>query len=144
MKTKDKDKMSGSANRRFCGLRLFHDRCGRPRTANTAVRATLKSGEQSENVYENKGRGQEVEKWKPTGSPIFRATSRPSAGRCSTSRRPNFPPTSAATLARRACLHFATTTARPLLTKKGSRPGDSPPREEGPGVVSARPLTMAR
>jgi hypothetical protein len=61
MKTKDKYKKSGSADRRFCGLRLFHDRWGEPRTANTAIRATLKSGEQSENVYENKGRGQEVD-----------------------------------------------------------------------------------
>jgi len=55
MKTKDKYKMSGSADRRFCGLRLFHHCWGWPRTANTAVRATPKSGEQSENVYENKG-----------------------------------------------------------------------------------------
>jgi hypothetical protein len=54
MKTKDKIKMSGSADRRFCCLRLFHDRRGRPRTANTVVRATPKSAEQSENVYENK------------------------------------------------------------------------------------------
>jgi len=37
MKTKENDKKSGSADRRFCGLRLF-----------------LKSGEQSQNVYENK------------------------------------------------------------------------------------------
>ena len=29
MKTKDKYKMSGSADRRFCGLRLFHDPLGR-------------------------------------------------------------------------------------------------------------------
>jgi len=29
MKAKDKYKKSGSADRRFCGLRLFHDRwCG--------------------------------------------------------------------------------------------------------------------
>jgi len=28
MKTKDKVKMSRSADRRFCGLRLFHDRSG--------------------------------------------------------------------------------------------------------------------
>jgi hypothetical protein len=31
---------SGSADRRFCGLRLFHGCWVRPRTANTAVRAT--------------------------------------------------------------------------------------------------------
>jgi hypothetical protein len=55
MKTKDKYKMSGSADRRVCGLRLFHDHWDGPGTANTAVRATPKSGEQSENVYENKG-----------------------------------------------------------------------------------------
>ena len=55
VKTKDKYKKSGSADRRFCGLRLFHGRWGGPRTANTAVRATPKSGEQSENVHENKG-----------------------------------------------------------------------------------------
>jgi hypothetical protein len=54
MKTKDKYKKSGSADRRFCGLRLFHDRWGEPRTASTAVRPTPKSEEQSENVYENK------------------------------------------------------------------------------------------
>ena len=60
MKTKDKYKISGSADRLFCGLRLFHDRWGRPRTANTAVRATPKSGEQSENVYENKRQVQKV------------------------------------------------------------------------------------
>jgi phage terminase large subunit-like protein len=60
MKTKGKYKKSGSADRRFCGLRLFHDRWGVPRTANTAVRATPKSGEQSENVYENKGQVQNV------------------------------------------------------------------------------------
>jgi hypothetical protein len=54
MKTKDKYKKSGSADRRFCGLRPFRDRWGEPRTANTAVRATPKSGEQSQNVYENK------------------------------------------------------------------------------------------
>jgi hypothetical protein len=29
MKTKDKYKKSGSVDRRFCGLRLFHDRWGR-------------------------------------------------------------------------------------------------------------------
>jgi hypothetical protein len=52
--------MSGSADRRFCGLRLFHDRWGEPRTANTAVRATPTSREQSENVYENKGQVQKV------------------------------------------------------------------------------------
>jgi hypothetical protein len=60
MKTKEKCKMSGGADRRFCGLRLFHDRWGEPRTANTAVRATPKSREQSENVYENKGQVQKV------------------------------------------------------------------------------------
>jgi len=54
MKTKDKYKKSGSADRRFCGLRLFHDHWDGPRTANSAVRATTKSTEQSENVYENK------------------------------------------------------------------------------------------
>jgi hypothetical protein len=54
MKTKDKHKKSGSADRRFCGLRLFHDRLDGPRTASTAVRATPESREQSENVYENK------------------------------------------------------------------------------------------
>jgi len=59
MKTKDKSKKSGSADRRFCGLRLFHDRRGDPRTASTAVRATPKPAEQSENVHENKRRGQE-------------------------------------------------------------------------------------
>jgi len=59
MKTKDEYKKSGSADRRFCGLRLFHDRQGEPRTASTAVRATPKLAEQSENVHENKGRGQE-------------------------------------------------------------------------------------
>jgi hypothetical protein len=37
-------------------------RSGRPRTANTAVRATPKRGEQSENVYENKRRSQKVKK----------------------------------------------------------------------------------
>jgi hypothetical protein len=61
MKTKDKYKKSGSADRRFCGLRLFHGRWGEPRTANTAVRATPESREQTENVYENKGQGQKVE-----------------------------------------------------------------------------------
>jgi hypothetical protein len=55
MKTKDKHEMSGSADRPFCGLRPFHDRLGKLRIANTAVRATPKSREQSENVYENKG-----------------------------------------------------------------------------------------
>jgi hypothetical protein len=60
MKTKDKYKKSGSADRRFCGLRLFHGRWGEPRTANTAVRATPESREQSENVYENKGQVQKV------------------------------------------------------------------------------------
>jgi len=54
MKTKDKHKKSRSADRRFCGLRLFHDRLDGPRTASTAVRATPESREQSENVYENK------------------------------------------------------------------------------------------
>jgi hypothetical protein len=43
---------------------------------------------------------------------------------------PNFSPACAATRARRARLYFATTTPCPLLA------------EEGPGVVSARPLTM--
>jgi len=66
MNTKDEYKMSGSADRRFCGLRLFHDPWGGPRTANTAVRATLKSGEQSENVYENKG---QVQKGRETPHP---------------------------------------------------------------------------
>ena len=51
-------KKSGSADRPFCGLRLSHD--DRPRTARTAVRATPKSGEQSQNVYENKGQCQKV------------------------------------------------------------------------------------
>jgi hypothetical protein len=60
MKTKDKYKMSGSADRRFCGLRLFHDGWGEPRTANTAGRATPESREQSQNVYENKGQVQKV------------------------------------------------------------------------------------
>jgi hypothetical protein len=60
MKTKDKYNKSGSADRRFCGLRLFHDCWDGTRTANTAVRATPKSGEQSENVYENKGQAQKV------------------------------------------------------------------------------------
>jgi len=50
----------GSADRRFCGLRLFH--WGELRTANMAVRATPESREQSENVYENKGRSQKAEK----------------------------------------------------------------------------------
>jgi len=45
----------GSADRRFCGLRLFHGRWDGPRTATAAVRATPKSAEQSQNVYENKG-----------------------------------------------------------------------------------------
>jgi phage terminase large subunit-like protein len=62
MKTKNKYKMSGSADRRFRGLRLFHDRLAQPRTANTAVRATSKAREQSQNVYENKqARSREVE-----------------------------------------------------------------------------------
>jgi hypothetical protein len=39
MKIKDKNKKSGIADRRFCGLRLFHNRWGEPRTSNTAVRA---------------------------------------------------------------------------------------------------------
>jgi len=51
---------SGSADRRFCGLRLFHERWGGLRTAITAVRATPKSAEQSENVCENKGQVQKV------------------------------------------------------------------------------------
>jgi len=68
LKTKDKYKKSGSVDRRFCGLRLFHDRWGEPRTANTAVRATLKSAEQSENVYENKGQVQKVAE-SPGGRP---------------------------------------------------------------------------
>jgi hypothetical protein len=67
MKTKENDKKSGSADHRFCGLRLFHGRWGGPRTANTAVRATPKSGEQSENVYENKGQVQKVEKSRSGG-----------------------------------------------------------------------------
>jgi hypothetical protein len=60
MKTKDKYKMSGSEDRRICGLRLFHDRWSGTRTANTAVRATPKSREQSQNVYENKGQVQNI------------------------------------------------------------------------------------
>jgi hypothetical protein len=40
---------AGSA---VCGF--FHEPRGEPRTANAAVRATAKSTEQSENVYENK------------------------------------------------------------------------------------------
>jgi len=54
MKTKDNDKKSGSADRRFCGLRLFRDRSDEPRTANTAVLATPELNERTENVYENK------------------------------------------------------------------------------------------
>jgi hypothetical protein len=50
MKTKD-NKKSGSVDRRFCGLRVFHDRWGEP---------TPKSAEQSENVFENKGQVQKV------------------------------------------------------------------------------------
>ncbi len=60
MKTKDKYRMSGSADRRFCGLRLFHRHCAKPRTANKAVRATPNLTEQSENVYENKEQVQKV------------------------------------------------------------------------------------
>jgi len=62
MKTKDKYKKSGSADSRFCGLRLFYGCCDGLRTANTAVRATAKSTEQSENVYENKAQVQNVTK----------------------------------------------------------------------------------
>jgi len=53
MKTNDEYKKSGSADSRFCGLRLFHNLLDEPRTAKAAVRAT-KSREQSQNVYENK------------------------------------------------------------------------------------------
>ena len=52
--------MSGSADRRFCGLRLFHRHRAKPRTANKAVRATPNLTEQSENVYENKEQVQKV------------------------------------------------------------------------------------
>jgi len=55
MKTNDNDKKSGIADRRFCILRLFRDRSDEPRTANTAVLATPKLNERTENVYENKG-----------------------------------------------------------------------------------------
>ena len=44
MKTNDEVNKSGSADRRFCGLRLFHGGCDGPRTANTAVRATQNRG----------------------------------------------------------------------------------------------------
>jgi len=54
MKTKEKYKKSGSADHRFCGLRLFHERSDGSQIANALVRAT-KSAEQSQNVYENKG-----------------------------------------------------------------------------------------
>jgi hypothetical protein len=36
-KEQKKVEQSGSADRRFCGLRLFHDPLDRPRTANTAL-----------------------------------------------------------------------------------------------------------
>ena len=38
MKTKDEYKKSGSADRRFCGLRLFRDLLDEPRTAKAALR----------------------------------------------------------------------------------------------------------
>ena len=61
MKTKGNDKKSGSADRRFCGLRFFRGRWGKPQTADRAV-PTTKSPEQSQNVYENKGEVQKVQK----------------------------------------------------------------------------------
>ena len=59
MKTKGKYKNSGSADRRFYGLRVSRDRLDGVRTADTPVRAA-KSPEQSQNVYENKGQVQKV------------------------------------------------------------------------------------
>jgi len=58
MKTKNKDKRSGSADRRLCGLRLFHGGSRGPQTENTACRAARRLNERTENVYENKEQGQ--------------------------------------------------------------------------------------
>jgi len=44
----------------FCDLRPFRIGWGGPRAANSAVPATPKSREQSQNVYENKGEEQKV------------------------------------------------------------------------------------
>jgi len=52
MEINDYDKLSGSADRRFCGLRL--SRHHEARTANPAVRPTPEFDERTENVYENK------------------------------------------------------------------------------------------
>jgi len=47
---------SGSADRRFCGLRLFHGRWRQPRTANTAVRATGNRGNKARMLMKTKNK----------------------------------------------------------------------------------------
>jgi len=67
MKTKEKVKKSGSADRRFCGLRLFQAGADGPQTESAASHATPELNERTENVYENKEQVQKVEELR-TGS----------------------------------------------------------------------------
>jgi len=64
--------MSGSADRRFCGLRFFHDRWGGPRTEPRRS-ALHQIGGTSQNVYENKGQVQKSLKSRSCGSQIKRS-----------------------------------------------------------------------